>query len=269
MVSLHSSFTSCLRLVLKPIIRFCLRYGIKIQDVQEACKILYTELAEKELEKSKGQVTDSKISVMTGIHRRDVKRIRGKDYTYDSSRGLIMKVVGNWLNHPSYTTKAGKPKVLTFGYENSDFNKLVQSVSKDLNPATILFELKRVLAIEEVKNGVKLLAESYSPSGNIEEGVAILGADVDYLFQAAEENIFESAEIPNLHRRTEYDNIRPEGIAEIQEELLKEGFVFHRKIRRLLSKHDQDLNPKKGFRGKGVKVVLGTFSKVLDSEEDA
>lgn len=268
MTSIKSSFTTCLRLALKPIIRFCLRYGIKIQEVQEACKVLYTELAENEIKNKKGQVTESKISVMTGIHRRDVKRIRNEDYKYDSSRGLIMKVVGNWLNHPEYTTKANKPKVLSFGFENSDFNNLVESVSKDLNPATILFELKRVNAVKETTKGITLISESYSPSGNIEEGVAILGNDIDYLFQGAEENIFEKNKIPNLHRRTEYDNIRPEGIEEIREELLKEGFAFHRKIRSILSKHDQDLNPKKGFKGKGVKVVLGTFSKVLMGEEE-
>ena len=177
-----------------------------------------------------------------------------------------MRVVGRWRTDHAFITKGKKPRVLSFGKEDSEFNDLVNRISKDLNPATVLFELERVRAVEKTTKGLKLKIESYVPKGNVEDGFRILAQDSEDLIGSVEENVLEINEIPNLHARTEYDSIRPEHIPEIRRWLIREGHLLHQRARNFISQYDQDINPDPKFEGEGQKVVFGTFSKMDPNE---
>ena len=249
----------CLRLLVRPVVKFCLRFGIKLQDLLECCKAAFVDIAEEQIVKEQEQVTDSRISVMTGVHRRDVKRLREEDTKFDRQEGLLMRIVGQWRSDPQFVTKAKKPRVLTYGTEDSEFHALVGTVSRDLNPATVLFELDRVGAIEKTNKGLRLGVESYVPAGDAESGFKILANDSEDLAKAVEENVFRENEIPNLHARTEYDSIRSEHEPEIRRWFVREGHLLHQRARNFISQYDQDINPKEHFDGKLMKVILGAF----------
>ncbi|MCO6430852.1 MAG: hypothetical protein J5J00_08320 [Deltaproteobacteria bacterium] len=257
----------CLRLVLRPIARFSLQRAINIQDLVESLKFVLISVAKEELEAGGEKPNVSKLSIMTGMHRRDVMRILASDEIPDRPAGLTSRIIGQWEQDSRFTTKAGVPRVLTVDGEDSEFAELVKLVSKDLHPGTILHELERLGVVEHVRGGVRVKARYESARGDPEKGYQILGADLADLINAADENVFGSAETPNLHARTEYDNIFVDDLPKIREWLLKEGSAFHQKARNYLSRFDKDINPHIKKDG-GARVVLGTYSLAIRRESD-
>lgn len=257
----------CLRRMLKPAIRFCLRRSLHVQDVIESVKVVFIEAACDELQANGQGVNVSRLAAMTGMHRRDVMRIHKESSISEQPQGLVNRVIGQWQQDPRFTTKYGRPKVLSFEGENSEFQELVKLVSNDLHPGTVLFELERIGAVQKSRSGVRLVVRAYVPKGNAKEGYDMLASDAADLMNAVEENLFEPVHVPNLHAKTEYDNVSVDAIPEIREWLLREGSALHQKARNYLAKYDLDINPAADAGSGGARVVLGTFSLAAELDD--
>ena len=249
----------CLGGLLKPVMAFCVRHSLRVQDVLESVKVAMLDAAQDELEKTGKKVNISRLAVMTGIHKRDVMRIYRDNNAREEPTGLITQVIGQWSRDPRYTTQACKPRILSYKGDDSEFHQLVKEISNDLKPATILFELERVSAVAKTPRGVALKAVGYVPKGDLERGVSILANDSADLINAVEENLLADIETPNLHARTVYDNIRADKVEEIRKWLLEEGTKFHQRAGKYLSQYDLDIVPKKNTKG-GAQVVISAFS---------
>lgn len=257
----------CLQRLLVPIMRFCVRQGLRVQEITEASKVALIEAAIAEIKQGDGIVNISRLSVVTGLHRRDVMRIYRDEEIKDSERGVVPRLIGQWQNDKRLITKAGTPRVLDCSGDRSEFAEVVKNISGDLHWATILFELERIGAVERTSNGVKLMMGAYVPKGDLEEGFKILCADTEDLLEAVEENIFAEPRVPNLHARTEYDNVNVQALPKVREWLYKEGSQFHKRARKFISQFDVDVHPTKGVKNKGGKVVLGSFSRIINPKE--
>lgn len=263
MAKLDKIRKGALRAMLRPIVRLCLRSSLGIQTLVETAKEVFVELAAEEINRSGERLTASRVSVITGLHRRDVQRLLEGSAPKETQGALVARVIGQWEQDLSFRTKGGAPKVLSTGTSDSEFHRLVETVSKDVNPGTVLRELERIGAVEQTDRGAKLVARAYNVGERVEEGMAILTSDVDDLVVAVEENLLGAVEVPNLHGRTEYDNISSDALPEIREWIFNEGSTFHRKVRDYLSRFDRDINPSVGGKG-GARVVFSTFSRMSD-----
>src|SRR5690606_27575949 len=103
----------------------------------------------------------SRISLMSGVHRRDVARIQEYGLQLYYEQDVVPKVLGMWQSSPRFSTAMNQARPLSFEGEKAEFADLVQSVSKDINPSTVLFELDRVGAIEKAAGKVHLKVESF------------------------------------------------------------------------------------------------------------
>ena len=139
-----------LKQLLRPVARFCLNRSIKIQDAGEMLKYAFLEIAKEELQRDAKLVSNSRLSVMTGLHRRDVVRLLLDGVEISESAPLLLRVIGQWQQDSRFADKKGHPKSLSIEGKKSEFVDLVQSISKDLNPYTVLFELERVGAVRRV-----------------------------------------------------------------------------------------------------------------------
>ena len=265
---LEASFRYCLRLLLRPIARYCLRYSLYIQDIIEEAKVAFLDVAQEELEKQGEKVRVARLSTMTGIHRRDVDRIYSNEEVKEESLGLISRVIGQWQQDPRFLSKARKPRVLSFDGEKSEFRKLVSSVSSELPAGTILSELERLGAVERSRDGIKLCSRLYSTRGNLKETFSVVGTDIDDLLRGVECNVFGDGSEDNLHLKTHYDRIPLDVIPEIREWLVKEGSALHQKTRNFLAKYDVDINPQLKKVKNYCRVVLGSFSFISPPKED-
>lgn len=249
--------------LLRPVLRICLKKSIKLKELNNIVKQVFVEVAVAELDKNNEEPSMSRISVMTGVHRKDVTAIFRQDSTQVKPQNLIAKIVHQWKYNSTFKTKSGKPRVLSCGGRHSEFAKLVESVNgNNVSPYTVLFEMERMSAVQKQGNRIKLLWENYI-SDDVEEGLEMLVEDSNDLIISVEENIYNPASIKNLHLKTEYDAIPASSALEVRKWFIEEGSQFHVRASKFLSKVEE--------RGRNqankIRVALGTFSFVEDKKD--
>lgn len=263
-MSTSNQIRPLLRALLRPAARFCARHALKVQDVLDCFKAEFLSVAEEELKKQNAKVTRSRLSVITGLQRRDIDRLLEGNPPKREQANLIFRIINQWRMDRRFSTKPGVPKILSLTPETGDFAKLVASVSSDIGPATVLFEMVRLNFVEQTPRGLRLIVENFIPRGTekIGESADILSSDLGDLTETVEANVLHETTPPLHHLRTEYDRIRPEGIKHLQTWFLREGHAFHLRARAELAKFDQDVNPDPGFSGETARVSFSSFNSI-------
>lgn len=264
-----------IRLVLRPIVRLLIKHGHGYAEVLEALRAEYIDVAKENLVKQGFDVNASRLSAATGIGRREVGKALKSPITTNHQATLAGRVIGAWEQSKKYKDKVGLPKPLKASGRDSEFFNLVESVTKDMNPYTMLFELERTGSIEWIdKENIILKKKEFIANTTPETGFEILSIDLNDLTTAVDDNIFNTSQTPNLHLKTEYTNVRLSAVDEIRKWLVIEGSKLHNAMREFIAKYDVDINPtsdqKTGVEADkaGVRVALGTFSKIDIQEGD-
>jgi hypothetical protein len=97
---------------LKPMARQCINFRLDYRQISEMLKTVLVSVAESEFTIEGKSQTDSRISLLTGVHRKDVRRLLSRDQNESLSRqhGLISKLITVWLETPELIGKDGEPK---------------------------------------------------------------------------------------------------------------------------------------------------------------
>jgi hypothetical protein len=197
---------------------------------------------------------------MTGLQRRDVQKLSlPVPDTSAQHLDLMTRIVAQWCSHDKFS-RGTSPRELSVEGPESDFAHLVRSVSLDLNPATVLFELERLGLVERDATSIRLLWDAYQISGDIDDAYTLLQRDISNLVQSVDSNITKQNSIPNLHISTRFDNVSQENINRIREWLLQKGAAFHAEIREFVGSFDKDVNPTRYAEQGGARVAVGSFS---------
>jgi hypothetical protein len=253
--------------LLRPLMRFCLKRGVRIQEIEELVRRTLVEEAQRAIEEASGDVSVSKISVTTGIHRVEVTRLLSGEPRPKEKHDVLNRVIGLWSQKKSLRLADGSPKPLSFEGATSEFAALVASISKEVTHYPILFELERLEAIEYDGSKVRLKVLEYIPSGDVEHGLAVLSDDVHDLVTTVEGNLTTNADDPDLHLRTAYDNIAVDKLPEVRRFILTRGAAFQKEMRAYLSALDRDVTPDAPGSPLRAKVVVGAFSQARALEE--
>ena len=254
----HHQLYQSIRIMLRPIVRFCLHRTMKVQDILECLKFALIDVAVEEISRLNEKVNVSKLSVATGLRRREVMRIYREGDHKSWAVGLSTKVIGAWQNDRRFLTKQGKPRVLSLSGQDSEFSRLVRSVSQDVPTASVLFDLERMGAARRTDRGVELCSDGLPGERDLAEACRMLGEDVAALMRTVEENVERHRKVPNLHLRTVFDNIARSDLSALRELILKEGSEFHARLAKLIGKHDLDIRPRKDEVG-GGKLTVTSF----------
>lgn len=87
---------NCVKSLIKAAIRFCLANGIKLQEFTEVSKELFIKEAISELQAKSHKVNVSRISAMTGVHRKDVSAFKGSRSATPTHVDMITRIMGKW-----------------------------------------------------------------------------------------------------------------------------------------------------------------------------
>jgi hypothetical protein len=257
---------SCL---VRAAVRFCVGRGIKIQEYVECLKTVFLEEAKIELERQNQEPTTSRLSLITGIQRREISRLNTSKNPEPKNISLATKVVGAWTSQPEYLGVNGKPRVLNFVGKDSEFSRLVRSISTDVSSYTVLNELERSETAERTNSGLKLIESGHSVNKDVVEGFKLIERDSIDLAASAQANI--AAQTPLYHHiRTEYDNIPKQSLRKIRKWMLAKGREFHAQAREYLLDFDRDLSTNPGKGSDRTRVVISSFSfdEELNLKED-
>lgn len=252
---------------LRPLARFCIARGVRIQEIEQAVRGAFVEASQKAIQQAQGEISVSKISVMTGIHRVEVARLLSGEPRGGERHDVLNRVIGLWSRGQAYRAESGAPRALTHQGLGSEFAELVATISKEVSPYPILFELERIGAISYDGDRVELRVQEYTPHGDVEHGAQVLSDDLDDLIQTVDANLGAREDPPSLHLRTFFDNINPTSLPTIRRWVLERGAAFQREIREYLAEHDRDLNAAAPQSVDRAKVSVSVFSHSSVVEE--
>ena len=198
--------------LLRPLVRLLVRSGITFPMICELLRELYVNVAEYDFALPAKEQTDSRVSLLTGIHRKEVRRLRGAGApvtVVPSGLSRTSAILACWLGSPRFTDAAGAPLVLprTAEGEAPSFEALVASVTKDVRPRAVLDEwLDRKLVALDGDNGVTLLETALVPRSGDEQALYYFGRNLHDHIAAATANV-TSAQAPFLERAVHYDGL--------------------------------------------------------------
>ncbi len=256
-----------LRLMLRPLVRFWLRRGESLQNFIHSLKVVFVEVAVEEFAAAGSKINYSRLSAATGVSRPDVTQIVKFNKPPDrSAADIVTRVINRWANQPEFCRKDGRPRSLSYQTSGSEFHRLVRMVSKDVKPGSILSAMEHANLIVKDGTAIALKSLTHDISQNEEQAFDILARDMQSLLNAVQENIHSSEQVsPNMHLRTEFDNIFVSDIPKIRKWLWREGKAFHKRARAFLSKSDKDINERPNEEA-GVTVSITAFSCVLKEQ---
>jgi hypothetical protein len=208
------SLTAAVRRLLRPLVKLLLNYSVQYPAFTNLLKQTYVEVATAMPVDGKPQ-TDSRVSLLTGIHRLDVKRLRNEIVSGNEgppmSVSLGAQIVARWTAHAEYLDNKGRPlplhRLASAGGMMS-FESLVRSVSKDIRPRVVLDEWLR-LGIAQIDNldRVILLTDAFIPSHGLDEKLFYLGKNVHDHLDACAHNLTQPDVPPLLERSVYYDHL--------------------------------------------------------------
>ncbi|MEO8653251.1 MAG: DUF6502 family protein [Ramlibacter sp.] len=206
--------------VLAPLLPLLLREGVTFQRLVTALKQALLEEAPAVLLDSGVRVSDSSVSTLTGIHRKDVREWRsvGRPRPQAKSFGAVMTAFSRWSTDPDYCDASGRPRVLERNGGAGSFEALAASVSNDVRPRTVLQELLRLGvaelvadASEDAEDRVRLRVDAFVPSEGTPEMLQLLSDNVADHLAAAVHNVL-GATPPMLEQSIYADNLRPQSV---------------------------------------------------------
>ena len=247
--------------LLRPLVRILLSHGVPFSTFQEIARWVYVEIAEKHFELPERKQTDSRVSILTGLTRKDVARIRKVEKPDDRAEALsynrAARVVSAWVrDYPMEGTVSGVSPLPIEG--ESSLSALIRHYSGDMPVRAVIDELLRVGAIRIRANGeAELIHRHYLPYMGERRKLVYLGDDVADLIATIGHNL-EFPEKTFFQRKVFYDNIPVEHIESVRAVARKRGEAAIDSLVHDMAAHDRDVNPKIGGTGR-IRAMVGIY----------
>lgn len=264
--STHTSIKQLALRILQPFIRMLLRNGMTCQEFCELARQAYVECALTEPAGAGKKVTDARAAALTGLNRKEVRRLRQlieasatESSPTPPARGE--RVVSGWQRDHDFVDETGQPIALPFAGPLS-FSELVRRYSGDIPPRAMLEELKRVGVASEQEDAVRLEKEGYIPSGDPKHLFDIASRDVAALLATVDHNLVAStqAEIsPVLQRTLRYSRIPRAILPEWHALAQRESEALLNRLNHWLAQHDGDVRGQPDQVSEPVTTGLGLF----------
>jgi len=178
--------------VMRSICRLLLRYEIGFREFSDLAKAAFVQVATEDYG-IRGRPTNiSRVAVMTGLTRKEVKRLRDLDTEFGneflSRRNPLAELLHYWNTDKNYSNSDGRPKALQLEGSGESFQSLVKRCVGDIPVGAMRAELKRIGAISETDDGWLVVnTREHAPKdvgdrllNGIEYGLRTLAATVDY-----------------------------------------------------------------------------------------
>jgi hypothetical protein len=200
--------------LLRPLVKLCIRSGMTFPALAQLLRELFVNVAEHDFALEQKEQTDSRVSLLTGIHRKEVAKLRGAGAPVHEAPATLSRtsaIIARWLAAPELTDSKGNPLPLarTASGDAPSFESLVSSITKDVRPRAVLDEwLDRKLVAINGNEEIVLLDTAFVPRGDDDRKWYYLGRNLHDHVAAAAENV--SSPTPRfLERAVHYDGLSP------------------------------------------------------------
>jgi len=238
---------------LKPLARILLRYGISYRQMSELCKKVYVEVATRDFGSEEAPASVSRVALLTGMTRRDVRRYRPeRDETEEQAvarTNFAARVLSGWFQDSDFHDDAGHPLPLPESGESPSFHELAKRYAPDIPAGTTLAALIDSGAVQRDEHGMGVLvaaSRSYLP-GKLNpltnQAIRRSGSVLEDLSRTVDYNLHREADDPSrFERRASNFRMQPEAVADFREFIEAEGQAFLERVDAWLSKREVNRN---------------------------
>ncbi len=260
----------------RPLVRLLIARGITYPQFRDLLKHTYIKVAEEELQNSGKGVSDSRLFILTGVHRKDIKRLRQQSQG-DVAENCEMASLGGsimarWTATPDYLDAAGQPRCLSRHDEPGlpGFDSLVTAISKDVRPRAILDEWLRLGVVSLDDDGLICLnQQAFVPGQDFAEQSFFLARNVHDHLAACAHNMLQQDQ-PMLERSVYYAALSQDSVLQLQQLAQTEAEQLLQKInRRARELQQQDENSNHA----DYRIRFGSYwyhekKREMDNEKD-
>ncbi len=237
--------------------------GITFGQLEACLRELFVEIAEGEVAQSDAQPSDSRISILTGINRKEVRRIRSLDRSAAPrvfSRSLVTRLISRWMSNPRTIDASGHPLPLPYDARRGpSFVGLARKTTVDLHPRALLDVLVAAgAAVLREGDVVALTRSAYVPQRGRPEALAMLADDPPELIETMLHNVLGNAEEVWLQQKLAYDNLGSDGLVALRAALRRAADRFLAQANARLLRHDRDRTPR-APGGTRTAAVVGVY----------
>lgn len=233
--------------LLRPVAKIMLRHGVSYRDLAELCKRVYVAAATDEYGVDGRPANVSRVAMLTGMTRRDVRKVRlslnEDEQQVFAKMNSATRILSAWFQDPDFVAADGSPLPLTESGESPSFAELSRRYAGDIPVSTTLKELKMAGAVNLGDDG-RLIAQTryYMPGAETpatNETMLRSGSVLEDIGDTVEYNLGRHPTDPGrFEGRATNRYIDPQSVDEFRALVEKEGQLFLERIDQWLSDHE-------------------------------
>jgi hypothetical protein len=253
------------RLALRPLVRVLLRNGVTWKEAAEVCKQTYVEVAGRDYGVYGRPTNASRVAILTGLSRREVKKVRESLAEGEppalQRMNKATRLLGGWHNDADFCDAAGAPKELEFDGQSGSFGLLCRRYAPDIPPTAMLKELQRVDAVMEITDGsFKPTMRYYMPDSQDPDAVLRSGSVLEDLGNTVAFNLDrdkDATEPTRFEGRATSANVRVGAAKEFRAYIEDELQAMLERVDEWLSRHEKSATSKRPERS--VRLGVGVY----------
>jgi uncharacterized protein DUF6502 len=217
-----ASLLSALRHLLRPLVRLLTAQGVTFPMLADVLKQTYVDVAVRHFGLGSEPPTDSRVTLLTGVHRKDVKRLReagtAQVQAMPEMVALGAQLAAAWTTRKEFRDRKGRPRPLPrFASQGGSrsFEALVAGISKDIRARSLLDEWLRLGAVKiDDQDRVVLRSAAFVPSRGFDEKAFYFGHNLHDHIAAAAHNMQGSGPA-FLERSVHYEGLEAASVARL------------------------------------------------------
>jgi hypothetical protein len=259
--------TACLRW-LWPIARWLLKSGVTWKEFAELSRGVFIDVAEKEFGLRGRPTNVSRIALLTGMTRREVRRYReaaaltpaAADARAEDDLNHASRVLAGWHLDAEFIDELGRPRALEARGQGATFEQLVRRYAGDIPVTALIKELLRSGSIERTADGgYRALRRFYMPRAMDGQAVERAGGVVADLVTTVEHNLAREADEPSrFEGRAQNRHIDPRHLPAFRAFMEREGQAFLERCDEWLSAHERTADTAAGTTA--LRLGVGVFA---------
>lgn len=204
-----------------PLCRLLLDAGIDYPRASAELRRIFLQQAHEQMLRSGAADTDSALSLLSGVHRKEVRQWRSQARRADGQAAIPLssQVYARWSALPGYRDRRRRPKPLPRLGPAPSFESLAREVTQDIHPFSVLQEMARLGLVElSLRKGVEYVVprhDGYIPHGDLQQLIDLLGMNLADHAAAAVANL--GPDTPRLEQSVFADGLSRASMARLAE----------------------------------------------------
>jgi hypothetical protein len=207
--ALHQAVLQACRNFMIPIARFLLRNGVTFKEFAEVAKWAFVQVASEEYGIRGRKTNISRVSVMTGLSRKDVTKAREQEFKSlldETEWSLPARVLQRWYLSDAYRTRTGLPRSLS----REEFSALVDLVSTNASVVAVRQELLRSRCIRlDAEEMLVPVGRYFVPQPHDLRAIEYVGLALRNLATTLDRNLAPEADGERFFERTSLSWLLP------------------------------------------------------------